>query len=473
MGLVILSAGTTTEHKTLTKQIFNSVIITPKDLQDFVSIVKTGNIRTGMGRMLKTLVGNKLRTTSGYHAIKYAKSADQFSLRNLYRLARPKPEGWTDSQRAVADYLIHGQNDDYVMPDNADTLIPQIFEYEQFKLDNALERITRGNLPAEVVLPRTGSMESYAALIDAPQVPYMWLLRNVRNLATKGVFDGKDGIIRLSRVAAILTNPERVAKSRQFPHAFMTAYNAFVNEGVVRNPWGSDYSDGTATKIDKAVSTVITEALGEALELSLSNMPQLPGTTAICVDISGSMCGLLGKSKNSYLDIAATMAAGIIKTSERAVVYPFDTHVHEAPQLSRRDSVLSIAARLAEYRGGGTSLSAPWQSIAEQKTSYDNVVMFTDNESWVDHLTSGGWRYGYETRRGSNKGSADIMADYRKKHPDTKTFLVTLAPYGTSQFEAGTENLYEVFGWSDNTMRFISDTANGIDSVASINETVL
>ena len=93
-----------------------------------------------------------------------------------------------------------------------------------------------------------------------PSMGYMALLRNLRNFDQAGLSDAVAG-----RVAAKLADPDEVARSRQFPMRFLSAYRAA--KGSLR--WN--------------------HALSTALEHSLSNIPQLPGRTLILIDTSNSM----------------------------------------------------------------------------------------------------------------------------------------------------------------------------------------
>ena len=88
---------------------------------------------------------------------------------------------------------------------------------------------------------------------------YMALLRNLRNFDEAGVPDDV-----AERVAAKLADPDEVARSRQFPFRFLAAY-----EQAPSLRWG--------------------HALDTALQLSLANLPALPGRSLILVDTSASM----------------------------------------------------------------------------------------------------------------------------------------------------------------------------------------
>jgi hypothetical protein len=104
---------------------------------------------------------------------------------------------------------------------------------------------------------RLTDKEQWEILIH--EMGYMALLRNLRNFDKVGV--GKN---IANRVAQTLADPAEVAKSKQLPFRF---YTAWLNTPTGR--W--------------------REPLEAALQASIPNIPKLEGTTSILIDTSGSM----------------------------------------------------------------------------------------------------------------------------------------------------------------------------------------
>jgi hypothetical protein len=92
-----------------------------------------------------------------------------------------------------------------------------------------------------------------------PSMGYMAKLRNLRNFDQAGVSDAV-----AATVAARLADPAEVARSRQLPMRFLSAYRA-------------------------APSLRWAYALETALQHALSNVPALAGRTLVLIDTSGSM----------------------------------------------------------------------------------------------------------------------------------------------------------------------------------------
>lgn len=109
-----------------------------------------------------------------------------------------------------------------------------------------------------------------------PQLGYMALIRNLRNLDEHGVKDAD-----VAEAIARISSPAQVRRSRQLPYRF---YSAYKNAPSLR--WG--------------------HALDVALNESLQNIPVLGGRTLVLIDTSGSMSGtnLSGKSTMTYQEVA-------------------------------------------------------------------------------------------------------------------------------------------------------------------------
>jgi 60 kDa SS-A/Ro ribonucleoprotein len=58
------------------------------------------------------------------------------------------------------------------------------------------------------------------------------------------------------------------------------------------------------------------------------------------------------------VDVAALFAAALLRGNPESVVIPFDTRAYKA-RFDPADSILSVAAQLARFGGGGTDCSIP------------------------------------------------------------------------------------------------------------------
>ena len=434
LGLVILSAGGG-RTKEYFEQAFARVVKTPDDLRSFVEIAKSGATRgrKGLGGMTVESVRKFLQGMSEYHVVKYgsAHSAD-VTLRDILRMAHPKPATPESAERFA--WLIRGVEG---LGENT-MLNPQIRALESLKRaateDEQVALIREGRLPYEVVVPSVkGTTQAiWSELLR--QAPYMNLLRNLVTFTRHGVFADEANV---RYAVEKLTNPKAVEHSKCLPFRFFDAWKAYV----------------ASEKFDARIA----DALRLALELSFVNMPSFGNrTVAIAPDTSGSMGGLVSeKGTARYIDIAGIMSGACLKrVEERAILLPFDTCIHPASDVSKRDDILVIAKKLASYGGGGTAVGAPVESLLRSKTKVDALIGITDNEDWA---------YGKE--QSCSRSFLTLWRRYREEvAPDARAFLVTIAPYRDVVAPAGEKGVHFIYGWSDKVLRYISSALEAGES---------
>ncbi len=128
-----------------------------------------------------------------------------------------------------------------------------------------------------------GPMDKAAWEAVIPSMGAMALVRNLRNFDEAGVSDEV-----AARVAAKISDPAEVARSRQFPFRYLAAYQ-------------------------HAPSLRWSYPLERALGHSLANVPALPGRTLVLVDRSGSMfySRLSDRSELNRADAAAIFGTAL------------------------------------------------------------------------------------------------------------------------------------------------------------------
>lgn len=192
-------------------------------------------------------------------------------------------------------------------------------------------------------LPGGMDAEAWEAVI--PQMGYMALLRNLNNFEKAKISRQAVELVR-SR----LTNPQEIERSKQFPYRFFSAFKAL---------------DGSMT---------YASALEDALELSVANIPNLPGRTLVMVDWSGSMWDRLSSRSQMNRVDAANVFAGAIARRSHADVWAYGDSMHQVEVRS----VLGLC-KLAKNLDG----TETWRSTAEawSRGKYDRVVIITDEQS--------------------------------------------------------------------------------------------
>lgn len=424
IGLVYLSMA----DRALFRAIFSRVIQTPGDLLDFVQIVRSKQIRPGLGRMIKEEINRWLNGISEYHVIKYGSNAGaKLSLRDVLRLTHPQPG---DEQRdAIFLYLTDRQKWRDTYGERVPELLPQIHAIEVLKRaeDPAEIRalIERGRLPYEVV---TGAIkpdqQTWEFLMR--QMPYFALLRHLNTLQRAGVLAGAE---TATYVTERLTNPEALRKAKILPFRLHAAWVAFepANDEERR----------------------IKRALEQALEQTFVNLPTLPGVVAIAPDVSGSMSGSIHHpSKVRYIDVAAIFAGAMLKASTNALVLPFETGVVDV-DLKPALPLMEIVAKLAAIGGGGTAVSAPISKLLKERTAVDVFIGITDNVEWARDTYGG-------------EGFLPTWRRYRQEiAPNAQAFLITIAPYPHAVAPPEEPGVHYVYGWADHVPGYIAQTLAG------------
>lgn len=228
-------------------------------------------------------------------------------------------------------------------------------------------------------------------LAKGERIEYFALLRNLRNILQT---DNKELV---SQAAQLLCNEKLVKNSKVLPFRFMTAYDI----------------------LDEYNSRTLKQALNKAIEISLSNVPELSGKTAILVDVSGSMGSRLSyQGSTRVIDIAALFAAVLYKTNDSDII-PFGEQAYSCKP-NPDDSIFTIASKM-RANDGGTNMTAGFQALKEK---YDRIIILSDMQTWMDR---GYWGVGAQTQR--------AYKEYRKKYnPDCKLYTMDLAGNGTMQF---------------------------------------
>ena len=191
--------------------------------------------------------------------------------------------------------------------------------------------------------------ELWEAII--PSMGYMALLRNLRNFDQAGVSDTV-----ADTVAARLRDPDQVAKSRQLPMRFLSAYRA-------------------------APSLRWAYPLERALDESLSNVPYLSGRTLVLVDTSGSMRSSFSKDGTLMRwDAATIFGLALARRCEHADVVSFSSNAAQF-ELRQGESLLKSLERWKNdgyFIGGGTNTAGTLRAAFER---HDRVVILTDEQA--------------------------------------------------------------------------------------------
>jgi hypothetical protein len=213
------------------------------------------------------------------------------------------------------------------------------------------DRLRRAGMTWEQ-LSGFGPMDKAAWEAVIPQMGYMALLRNLRNFMEAGVSEAV-----LAQVEAHLTDPDQVAKSRQLPFRFFSAYKAVEH----MDRWN--------------------HVLSTALDLSCQNVRELPGKTLVVLDTSASMTwSPLSRIGSVYpIDAGAVFAGILLQRAGDVSLVEFASSAQRI-DVRRGTSVLKVAqgvrSRVGRL-GGGTDL----RRALGQYQGEDRVVVISDMQT--------------------------------------------------------------------------------------------
>lgn len=394
---------------------FPRVVDSGRMLRNFVQIVRSGVAgRKSLGSAPKRLMREWLEARDP-SALFRASVGQSPSFADVVRMVHPKPR---DPEReALYGYLVGRAHDASALP-------ALVREFEAFK---AGDRAAVPDVPFRMLTALDLGTAEWTAI--ARRAPWQTTRMNLNTFARHGVFE-QPGMTEL--VTRRLADPEQVRKARVFPYQLMVAY-------------------ATA---DARVPAAVRDALQDALEVAISNVPAVDGKVYVFPDVSGSMRSpVTGHRKGSTtavrcVDVAALVAAAVLRRNPQTEVVPFEEDVVEGLRLNPRDSVMTNAQKLAAVGGGGTNCSAPLRLLNERGAVGDLVIYVSDNESWVD------------ARGGRGTATMREWSAFKRRNPRARMVCVDVQPYGTAQ-AAESSDVLNVGGFSDQVFELVADFAGG------------
>ena len=403
------------------KSIFYNVIDNGKMLRNFVQIVRSGAVgRKSFGTSVKKLINGWFAKRSADRIFTDSIGNDP-SMADVIKMSHPKPVG--AAHEALYGYLL-GKN---VEKRNLPAIVKS---YEDFKKNP--DSCDVPNVPFQ-----------FLSSLDIPKSVWKEIARNAgwhmtrMNLNTFARHDVLRDAEMVDLIANRLRDAEMIRKSRVFPYQLLSAY---VN----------------ATDIPKKISN----ALQDAMEISLENVPSFGDNVFILPDVSGSMSSPItgyrgtATSKVTCHQVAALFASAVLRTTPNAEVMPFECRVVPV-KLNPRDSVMTNTQKLSRVGGGGTNCSAPLEKILASGQKVDTIIYISDNESWMDDSRG---RYHWRGSRGTS--AMELFGKIRKKNKNAKCVCIDIAPYDTTQM-SDNDNILNVGGFNDKVFNVVSMFVEG------------
>ena len=395
-------------------RVFDQVVDNGKMLRNFAQIIRSGAVgRKSFGNRPKKLMQTWLLTATEKQLLNAA-VGNSPSLADVVKMVHPKPrEAW----RAAWFAWLIGK------PYDREALPPITRAFEDYKQSREGEL---PNVPFQMLTALDLNSGDWAEI--ARNGSWQQVRQNLNTFLRHEVFAKSKNI---KMVAEKLRDETAIARARVLPYQLLTAYQATSNQ----------------------MPSEIREALQDAMEVAVQNVPAIQGKVVVCPDVSGSMhssvTGYRGSatSKTRCIDIAALVSAAMLRTNPQARVIPFE-QITVNVQLNPRDSIMTNAEKLANIGGGGTACSAPLAMLNREKADVDLVVIVSDNESWADD--SQGW--GATT---SLMKEWDIL---KRRCPEAKLVCLDIQPYTKAQAR-NRQDILNIGGFSDQVFSLIGSFA--------------
>lgn len=406
----------------LLAEVFDRVINNPKMLRNFVQMMRSGIVgRKSLGTLPKRLILQWLENRTDKQLFIGSIGNDP-SLADVIRMVHPKPK--TESRSALYSYLI-GRDI------NKEHLPELVMQYEKFKRNTNPGKVAVPDVPFQMLTALPLTTKDWKQI--ARNASWTMIRMNLNTFKRHNVFDDQEMI---KVIANRLRNPRKIEEAKVFPYQLMAAYMNIADE----------------------VPTAIREALQDAMEVSIKNVPRVTGKVYVFPDVSGSMHSPVtghragSTSKVRCIDVAALVAAAILRKNPEAEVIPFESKIVNC-RLNPRDSVMTNAKVLSSLPAGGTNCSAPLEHLNRIKAKGDLLIYVSDNESWLDSPNYG-WCGGNAT------ATMNAWTNFKKRNRRAKMMCIDIQPNATSQ-ATERDDIINVGGFSDQVFKLIADVARG------------
>ena len=307
--------------------------------------------------------------------------------------------------------------------------------------------------------------KTWEDLIDHNKLPFMAMLRNLRNLILAGVSQ------KHHQWAMRKLNDERaVINSRQFPFRFFSAYEVLgelekIADGIMppkRTPRGaktkSKKPPKELPKVDKAILQRYRTALDNALKIATSyNVKPIPGSTLILCNVGSNMnrpCTSargLGKPR-TVLEVGVLLGLMCKYSCEQCTMLVYGEHdfaeiqLREGTILHNMQQVMDTAAAQGLTANEGAIPSQFLHNMLIDHLPVDNLMVLTDTMNLSDP---------------QGKEVLDFLKKYRHLvNPNLLFVSVDLSGRSSgvsSTIKPEHENDIFLAGYSDQILRFIAE----------------
>lgn len=445
------------------KRFYDKIIVRPDDMSEIVSAYAhiNGMSQKNISKIPNAMKGGfktALERLDAYQIDKYKMQNREVSLIDLVRLFHPKGN---QKNAEAFKRLVNGESLEGLYE-------TKIFEKEMTKAGQLTKGATedeKEKAKHEVISEVLGNVKG---------MPIMNLIRNLRNI----ILYAPD---KVEDACAQLRIKDKILKSRLLPFRFATAY-AEIEKMSWNKPntdtaitFESDKDEEELTMIQfHSLKRSVLDALEDAIQYSVGNIPELEGNVAILVDHSGSCRGDAGGSsvvsafsKTSTAMIGNLFGSMMAYRQKNVYIGLFGDKLIDVP-MDRSMKMLDFNKKSFDEGarcglGTETGIYDFMRKCVDEKKKVDNVVVFSDCQIGTGLYNFTPW-YG---RKMTDSGDHfhELFNKFKKLNPKCNWIVVNLRQSGGTSVFDKSMRILNIAGWSDKIFDVIKSQCRGWDAV--------
>ena len=452
------------------KRFYNRIVVRPDDMSEIVSAYAhiNGMSQKDISKIPNAMKGGfktALERLDAYQIDKYKMKNREVSLIDLIRLFHPKGN---QKNAEAFKRLVNGESLEGLYE-------TKILEKEMTKAGQLTKNATEDE-------KKEAKHEAIAEILDNVKgMPIMNLIRNLRNI----ILYAPD---KVEDACAQLRIKDKILNSRLLPFRFATAYAE-----IEKMTWGkpntdtaiafeSDKAEGELTKAQfDSLKRSVLDALEDAIQYSVENIPELEGNVAILVDHSGSCRGDAGGSsavsafsKTSTAMIGNLFGSMMAYRQKNVYIGLFGDKLIDVP-MDRNMKMLDFN-KMSFDKGAccGPCTEAGiydfMRKCIDEKKKVDNVVVFSDCQIGNNTYEFTPW-YGDKS---SDLGGHfhELFKEFKKLNPMCNWIVVNLRQSGGTSVFDKSMRILNIAGWSDKIFDTIKSQCRGWDAIIKEIESV-
>ncbi|HNF48604.1 MAG TPA: TROVE domain-containing protein [Chitinophagales bacterium] len=402
----------------IVKNTVNQVVQRADEITDLLAYYELANKRTGTKRLNKLSkqiqkgLAMSFNKFDEYQFAKYNRDA-AIKLRDALFLVHPKAKD--EAQQILFDKIAgNSLTVPYTWETNLSVLGQTKFETEQAK------KAAFGN--------------KWEEMIASGKIGYMAMLRNLRN-----ILEAEVSYNSIEKICAYLSNAENVAKSKQLPFRFLSAYRELK-------------------AIPSGCTSNVMRAIEDAVKASAVNIKGYDADQRIVLacDVSSSMQKpVSARSKIMLYDIGLLLAMLLQSKSKNVITGMFGDRwkIINMPTGNILANVDEFYRREGEV-GYSTNGYLVIEDLIAKNKIVDKVMMFTDCQLWDS--------------RNSGSSMENSWNRYKRVAPNAKLYLFDLAGYGNTPLNLVRHDIFLIAGWSDKIFDVLAAIENGENALSEI-----